>query len=351
MVTQIAKLPRVNLGCLPTPLIDARHLSEVLGGPRILIKRDDLTGLALGGNKCRMLEYMIGDIKQGGFDSFVVTGISNMSVQLAAAAAKLGMKFKLILFGRDPSLQPFRGGFTKKEGNYIVQRILTADTKFVEQVDPDVSFDEALARMESVVADEVAELRKAGYNPFVRRLPARDTTPHPSWRAGWLNAVDEIWQQLKSQGIEAQHLVAANCGCETQAGLQAGVEYFKAPFRVIGISTMYKRENAIGEIVRMSNETARFLGMGMVIRADELEVYDQYVGEGFGRITEECIEAIKLVAQTEGFLLDPVYTGKAMAGLIGLIKKGRFTKRDTVVFIHTGGVAEVFAYGEEFELI
>lgn len=352
MIKQIAKLPRVNLGCWPTPLVDAKHLTEVLGGPRILVKREDLTGLALGGNKCRILEFMIGDVRQKGFDSFVISGISNMSVQLAAAAAKLGMKFKLILFGRDATLLPLRGGFMKKQGNYILHRILDSDTKFLEPLGPDVPFDEVEARRDAALEDEITKLRKAGYNPFLAGYNPflRRAHGNPTWGAGWLNAVDEIWQQLKIQGIEAQYLVVANGEGKTQVGLQVGVECLEAPFKVIGISIMYKRDKAISEVVRMSNETARSLRLGTAITPDKVTIYDQYIGEGYYKITEESTEAIRLVAQTEGFFLDPFYSGKAMAGLIDLIRKGRFTARDTVVFIHTGGVPELFAYGEEMSL-
>jgi len=343
MIEQVAKLPRVNLGCWPTPLVDAKRLTEVLGGPRILVKREDLTGLALGGNKCRLLEFMIGDLRQRGFDSVVISGISNMSVQLAAAAAKLGMKFKLILFGRE--LLPLRGGFMREQGNYALHKISDSDTTFLEPIPLDVPPDEVQARRNAAAADEVAKLREMGYNPFLWRV--FDTAPHPTWRAGWLNAVDEIWQQLKILGIEAQHLVVATGEGITQAGLEVGVGYLKPPFKVIGISILYKRDKATSEVVRMSNETAGFLKLGTAFTSDKVTIYDQYIGEGYYKITEESAEAIRLVAQTEGFFLDPFYTGKAMAGLIDLIRKGRFTAKDTVVFIHTGGIPELFAYYDE----
>jgi len=347
MVEDIDKLPRVHLGYWPTPLVEAKRLSEVLGGPRIFIKRDDLSGLALGGNKCRFLEFLIGDIKQRGFDSFLISGISNMSVQMAAAAARLNMKFRIVLFGRDATLLTRRGGIMKKkQGNYLLQRILTPDTVFLKPIGPDVPSEDVITIISNALEDEARKLRKAGYNPFLRRHP--DPIPHDSWRVGWLKAVDEIGQQLKTLNIKADYLVIANCVCDTQAGLQVGITYFNAPFKLIGINTLYKRDEAISETVKMSNETARFLKLEKTFLPSDITVYDEYLGEGYYRITKECIEAIKLVAQTEGIFLDPVYSGKAMAGLIDLIRKGRFSNSDTVVFIHTGGIPALFEYDEEF---
>ena len=134
----------------------------------------------------------------------------------------------------------------------------------------------------------------------------------------------------------------------THSGLIAGTKYLGTPWEIIGMSSRHKKDRAISEVVRMANETAGFLGLGIHIIPDEVTVYDEYVGDGYGRITEGSIEAIKLVAQTEGFFLDPIYTGKAMAGLIDLIRKRRFSSTDTVVFIHTGGIPALFAYHKDF---
>ena len=341
MIERIAELPRVSLGCYPTPLTDASHLSEVLGGPRILIKRDDLTGLALGGNKCRRLEYLIGYVKEQGFDSFVISGVSNMSIQLAAAAAKLGMKVRQIVHGDV--------GSKGKQGNYILHRILnsdmriSSDTGVIAPTGPAETLDDVKAKMYSALANEAAKLRDEGYKPFVMR----SFDPTPVENAGWVNAVDEIQQQLEALNAQAQYVVVANAGSANQAGLAVGAKYLRTPFRIIGVSTLYTGAKATSEVVRIANETASFLELGMTITPDEITVYDEYVGEGYGKTTKECIEAIGLVAQTEGIFLDPVYTGKAMAGLIDLIHKGRFTSKDTVVFMHTGGSPSLFAYGEE----
>jgi len=326
----------VSLGCYPTPLVEAEHLSAVLGGPRILIKREDLSGLALGGNKCRKFEFLLADVKQRGFDSLLVDSVSNLSVQLVAAAAKIGIKVRHIVHGEVAT--------GERQGNYVLHRILDSDFRVLEPISSTEAFDDVVARRNSALDGEARKLREEGCNPFIMR--AFESTPIEN--AGWVAAVDEICQQLETQNIEAQYLVVTTSQGATHSGLAAGAKYLGTPFEVIGISGLHKRDRAISEVVRMSNETAGFLGLGIGIMPDEVTVYDEYVGDGYGKITEGGIEAIKLVAQTEGFFLDPVYTGKAMAGLVDLIRKGRFSSTDTVVFIHTGGIPALFAYHEEF---
>lgn len=344
MIEEIAKLPRAILGCWPTPLMDAKHLSKVLDGPRILIKRDDLSGLALGGNKVRLLEFLMAGAMQKGFDAFVVYGsgaAGNVSIQLACAAAKLGVKVRQIMF---KDLTP-----REKQGNYVLHKILDSDMRPREPYLPpgavdDLTRDDVIANMNSAMESEVSKLREEGYNPFLMRLVE---SYGPLAVVGWINAVDEILQQLKAQNIEARYLVVANGGGITQAGLTLGAKYLRAPFKVIGIATFYKRARSISGVVSISNEAAEFLELGISIMPDEVTVYGEYLGEGHRKMTEGCKEAIRLVAQTEGFFLDPVYSGKAMAGLVDLIRKGRFTSKDTVVFIHTGGIPTLFSYYEE----
>lgn len=296
-----------------------------------MMKRDDLTGLALGGNKCRRFEFLMGYAKQKGFDSFVTSDVSNTSVQLAAAAAKLGVKFRLVLL-RDITTPK------EKQGNYLLLKILDPDIRVHEAIGSVETLADIIAESNSALEREALNLRNEGYNPFV--MPSFGSTAIE--RVGWVSAVDEIWQQLRAQGIEAHSIVTVNTAGSTQSGLAVGIKYLKCPFEVIGISNRYRRDKAISEVVRMSNETIEFLGLGITITPDEVTVYDEYVGEGYGKITKECIEAIKLVAQTEGIFLDPIYTGKAMAALIDLIHKGRFTPKETLVFIHTGGIPALF---------
>ena len=333
MIPAIAKLPRVILGAYPTPLDDCQRLSAALGGPRILIKRDDLTGLALGGNKCRKLEFILGDALKRGIDTVIGTGgsQSNFALQLAAAARKLKMEPYLVLL---------RDAHPEKQGNLLLHDILDANVFQVERSEvPDASGPAMVARMNALAE----ELRQKGKNPLV--IPVGGHTPTAA--AGWVNAADETREQLKARKTEAQYFIITNGSTGTQAGLELGVKYLKLPTKVIGISVSRKNPEATKGVVDMANETARLLNMKVSFAPEEVTVYDNYIGEGYGKMTEECRQAIKLVARTEGIFLDPVYTGKTMAGLIDLIKKGKITSKDTVVFFHTGGVAALFAYTKE----
>ncbi len=336
MIPSIAKLPRVTLGNYPTPLMEARHLSAALGGPRIIIKRDDLTGLALGGNKCRKLEYVLADAQQRGIDTLITTGSSqsNHALQTAAAGRKLGMETYLVLV---------KGVHVETQGNLLLHNILNSEVNILDVADPSEMFTTLLEKMNEL-ADE---LRSKGRNPLV--IPAGAEVPLGT--AGWVNAAEEIGQQLKEQKIDAQYAVLALGGGGTHAGLVLGFKQLKLPLGVVGISVLYeKKSKAIDEVVIMVNETAKLLALDVAVTPDEVTVYDDYIGQGYGIITDDCIEAIRLVAQMEGVFLDPVYTGKAMAGLIDLIRKGQFTPKDTVVFVHTGGLPAVFAYHQELAI-
>jgi len=336
MIPSIAKLPRVTLGNYPTPLMEARHLSAALGGPRIIIKRDDLTGLALGGNKCRKLEYVLADAQQRGIDTLISTGSSqsNHALQTAAAGRKLGMETYLVLV---------KGVHVETQGNLLLHNILNSAVNILDVAEPSEMFTTLLKKMNEL-ADE---LRSKGRNPLV--IPAGAEVPLGT--AGWVNAAEEIGQQLKEQKIDAQYVVLALGGGGTQAGLVLGFKQLKLPLDVVGISVLYKKKSkAIDEVVTLFSETAKLLAFDVAVTPDEVTVYDDYIGQGYGIITDDCIEAIRLVAQTEGIFLDPVYTGKAMAGLIELIRKGQFTPKDTVVFVHTGGLPAVFAYQQELAM-
>lgn len=333
MIPAIARLPRLSLGIFPTPLTEATHLSAALGGPRILIKREDLTGLALGGNKCRKLEFLMADARQKGIDTVITTGSSqsNFALQMAAAAHKLGVEVHLVLV---------KGVHAEKQGNLLLHEILNSKVRIIEVSDPSQLAGETLMATMNGLADE---LRQRGRRPLV--IPAGAHTPLGT--AAWIDAADEIWQQLQARNIDAQSLIVVNGSGSTQAGLAVGVKCLNLPIKVIGFSVFYRKDRAVKELVSIANETAGLMNLGLTIIPDEVTIYDDYLGEGYGIINDDCLQAIRLVARTEGIFLDPVYTGKAMAGLIDLTRKGQFTRKDTVVFIHSGGIPALFAYDRE----
>ncbi|HEX76835.1 MAG TPA: D-cysteine desulfhydrase family protein [Dehalococcoidia bacterium] len=336
MLPAVEKLPRIRLGLYPTPLTEARHLSSILGGPRIFIKREDLSGLALGGNKCRKLEFILAEAKKRGANAAISTASSqsNFCLQLAAAARRLGMK---------PSFVLIKGVHIETQGNLLLHNILDSDVEILELTDIRDAFGDIVSEKMERVADD---LRARGYNPFIMR----HTIPDISAILGavaWVDAADELITQLKEQNIDAQYVVLANGGGGTQAGLALGSKYLGASYEVMGISVFNHTDAAVAAVIKNTDAVSDFLGLGVRVVPDELEINDSYIGEGYGIPTKECIDAIKLVAQTEGIFLDPVYTGKAMAGLIDLVKRGRFKSTDTIVFIHTGGIPALFAYHQE----
>ena len=334
----IERMPRIKLACLPTPLSEAPRLSAALGGPKILIKRDDLTGLAMGGNKSRKLEFILADAKAKGADILISTGAaqSNFAVQMAAAGRKLDMRTILILL---------KGQHTEVQGNLLLDQLLDAEVRYMEVTSAEFNKGfEALQQLSFEAMEQLAnELRRKGHNPYV--IPAGGDIPLGT--VGYVVATREIAQQLSDLGLQANYVVVAHGAGGTQAGLAFGAKYYELPFRVIGCSVSFAKEGCQSFCAELHNNTARMLGLDLTIGPDEVVVFDDYIGDGYGIPGKACTDAIKLVAETEGIFLDPVYTGKAMAGLIDLIHKGKFASSDTVIFIHTGGVPALFAYNKQ----
>jgi L-cysteate sulfo-lyase len=337
MLATIEKLTRIKLGLYPTPLVEAPHLSAVLGGPRIFIKRDDLNGLAMGGNKCRKLELALGKAREEGATAVISTASSqsNWCLQLAAAACKVGMKPAFILL---------RGKHSETQGNLLLHNILDSTVKILEISNMRERSGPAVTRAMNTLAED---MRVEGYFPCIMPTGIPTAPSAILGSAGWVNAADELITQLEEQHIGAQYVVLANGGGGTQAGLELGSRYLKASYKIIGVSILSSTTDAKASVLESFYATSKFLNLDTEITAGELEITDEYVGDGYGIPTREGIDAIRLVAQTEGIYLDPVYTGKAMAGLIDLIRKRRFKPTETVVFIHTGGIPALFAYHQE----
>ncbi|GAJ01042.1 unnamed protein product, partial [marine sediment metagenome] len=225
----------------------------------------------------------------------------------------------------------------------LLHNILDSDVEILDITDVGGEATEVVSARMDRVADD---LRARGYKPFIVRSTLPDISTILA-SVGWVNAADELITQLKAQNIDAQYVILAMGSGMTQAGFVSGSKYLGANYNVIGISASLSTDAAVAKVVEKVGAVSDFLGLGVKVMLGEVEINDSYIGEGYGIPTKECIDAIRLVAQTEGIFLDPVYTGKAMAGLIDLVKKGRFKSTDTIIFIHTGGIPALFAYNIE----
>ena len=325
------RFPRVQLAHLPTPLELMPRLSEHLGGPKIYVKRDDCTGLGTGGNKTRKLEFVMADAVEKNADVVITQGAmqSNHVRQTAAASGKLGMDCEVIFEQRvaDPS-DPYRNS-----GNVLLDRIFGARLRNVEKgTDMD-------AAMEAV-ADE---LRAKGKNPYIIPGGASNTIG----ALGYVGCALELVAQANSEGIAFDHVIHATGSAGTQAGLIAGLKASNANIPLTGIGVNVPRDQQEEKVFKLAVETAEFLGTPGVVQREDVVANCDYVGEGYGLPTRKMNEAVMLAARLEGLLFDPVYSGKGLAGMIDLVRKGQFADDKNIVFIHTGGVAGLFGYSDQ----
>lgn len=329
---------RFPLATLPTPWTVATRLRDALGGtsrcPKILIKRDDLTGLALGGNKARKLEFLIGDAIDRHATVVITTGAvqSNHARMTAAAACAAGLRVELVLASDDqqPAVQ----------GNLLLDRLFGATIHYVPlPADPMLATSDQEA---AKVAEVETRLRASGERPYL--IPVGGSSPVGV--LGYLSGSAEIVAELREQQETPTRLYYASGSRGTQAGLTLGAKWCDAPYQVYGVAVSggesWKRERAL----RIANEAAVIAGIPTRITDDELITDQEHVGAGYGIPTPQCIEAIHLLARHEGVLLDPVYTAKAMACLISHVRAGAIDPAASVVFLHTGGVPALFAHSE-----
>lgn len=326
--TRLDALPRVRLGFFPTPFVKLERLGRLLGGPRLFMKRDDLTGLALGGNKTRKLEYLLGEALDQGCDSVVTGGAaqSNHCRQTAAAAAATGLECHLALGGEPPE---------SPNGNLLLDQLFGAKIHWCGE-----------GRKGERIPEIAEGLRHAARRPYA--IPYGGSNALGA--AGFVAAVRELQGDLKKERVEADHLVVASSSGGTQAGLTVGLDLFELHTRVTGIAIdKGETEGPTYEsfLADLSNELAVSLGMPARYGTDEFLVRHEYLGLGYGVVGELEREAIRFVAEQEGILLDPVYAGRAMGGLIDLIRQGEFSPGETVVFWHTGGVPALFAHARD----
>jgi len=324
---EIGKLPRVRLAMLPTPLEETPRLRKMLDGPKILFKRDDNDGFAFGGNKARKLEFLVADAIEKGADTIITTGglQSNHARLTAAAARRYGMKPILVLRGEVPS---------EYDGNLLLDQLLGAE---VRTVGPNVR------DTVPVMEDAAEEVRDSGGEPYI--IPTGGSNPIGA--IAYANAMLEIVSQAVEMGIKVDHVVFSSGSGGTQGGLLFGAKALNFQGRILGISDGASRDPLVHRVVEIANGCAKLIDSQVSVSLRDVDFFDQYAGEGYGILQKEVVDAITTVARAEGIFLDPVYTGKAMWGLIDLIRQGYFEKEETVVFIHTGGAPALFPYKKE----
>jgi len=336
---RIDRFPRQRLISLPTPFLKLENLSRQLGGPEIYIKRDDLTGLAFGGNKSRKLEFIIADALDQGADTILTWASlqSNWCMQTAAAARRFGLKPVLILF-RTSDIVP------EYDGNLLLDYILGADIR-IKEAERGKVVSEEFARKS---VEEVArELKKSGRKPYAVAVGGSApgfSMKKPLGALSYVAAFVEMIEQAGAGGINVTHIVHATGSGATQAGLVVGAKALDEKIKVVGISVSDEKEAFARTVLEICGATQRTLAIDCAISREDIVVFDEYIKDGYGILNRETAEAIRLVFTQESIVLDPVYTGKAMAALIDLVKKGYFKKDDKVVFFHTGGTPALFPY-------
>jgi L-cysteate sulfo-lyase len=330
----LSRFPRRRFAHLPTPLEPMERLTRHLGGPRLWVKRDDCTGLSGGGNKTRKLEFLVGDALAKGCDTLITQGAtqSNHVRQTAAAAARFGLDCHALLEDRIGNTAP---DYTLN-GNVLLDRLHGAHlSKRAGGTDMN-------AEMEVLAAD----LRAKGRKPYI--IPGGGSNPVGA--LGYANCALELVAQANERDLKIDHVVHATGSAGTQAGFVAGLVAINAQIPVLGIGVRAPKPKQEQSVFDLACRTAEHMGAPGIVKREHVVANCDYVGPGYGLPTEGMAEAVKLLARLEGILLDPVYTGKGMHGLIDLVSKGHFAKDSDVVFLHTGGAAGLFAYPDAFGL-
>jgi D-cysteine desulfhydrase family pyridoxal phosphate-dependent enzyme len=310
--------PRIKLAHLPTPIEELPRLSAALGGPRILIKRDDQTGLAFGGNKTRKLEFLLGEAKEQGATMLITGGAvqSNHCRQTAAAAARCGMKCKVVLSGPRPS---------RPTANLFLDRLFGAEVIFVEE----------RSQRDQKLRETFEASKLSGEKPYLITYGGSS----PTGALGYAYAVDEFLKQ----NVPVDSFVFASSSGGTHAGLLLGQRVFGFAGKVLGISIDETESDLKHNVAKLASGASAKLGLHETFSPDDVLANDSYIGPGYGVLTTREREAVQLFARHEGMLLDPVYTGRAAAGLIDLIRNGYFSRDETVLFWNTGGQPALLA--------
>jgi len=324
----LATFPRLSLAHLPTPLEPMPRLSAALGGPEIWVKRDDCTGLSTGGNKTRKLEFLMADAVEQGAQMVMTQGAtqSNHARQTAAAAARLGMKCHILLEDRTGSNDPNY----KHNGNVLLDHLHGASTE-THPAGGDMN----------AVMESVAETHRAG-GMRVYTIPGGGS--NPTGALGYVNAAMELVTQANDAHLRIDQIIQATGSAGTQAGMVVGLRAMNANIPLLGIGVRAPKATQEANVLALAGATAALLGCPDVLTAADVVADCGYVGDGYGIPTPGGLEAIRMFAKLEGLLLDPVYSAKAAAGMIDMIRQGRFTRDQRIVFLHTGGAAALFGY-------
>jgi L-cysteate sulfo-lyase len=324
----LEQIPREKFCTLPTPIQPMKRLSKKFDSVTIWIKRDDLTGVAFGGNKNRKLEYLLADAKQKNADTTITEGAltSNHCLQTAACSAKLGLNCELVL--SDAHIGD------RVTGNLLLDHILDVKIHRVKN-----------SSERKPMMNKVAEqLRKTGKTPYI--IPTGGS--NKIGILGYVNFVKEIAQQAKEFGVKFDYFLHATGSAGTQAGLIVGQKMFYPEMEIIAITAGDGKDEIISSTKTIIKEFEKEHELNLEIKDDEIIVLDDYFGEGYGFPSKEMITTVKLVAKLEGIFLDPVYNGKAMIGLLDLIEKKHFKDNANILFLHSGGGPAIFAYDEYF---
>jgi len=325
----IEKFPRVKL--IPvkeTPIVFLENLSRDLNR-EIYVKRDDLTGISIGGNKVRKLEFLLGDALSKGYDTIITTGAihSNHALLTACAARKTGLDVILVLRGKEGSIP---------KGNHLLDLLVGADVKIVNVS----SSKETIPIMENIAK----ELRKKGKKPYI--IPTGGATPIGT--LGYIDCALEIYRQERELGISFDYILHATSSGGTQAGLTLGFNLIGTKKEVLGIGVGDPRDEVLGMVWELINSTSSLLNATHSVTKEYLDTHTitEYGFGGYGKITKEVVATIKYIGSLEGLILDPIYTGKAMYGAVDLMKRGVIPENSRVLFIHTGGLTSIFQYDD-----
>lgn len=325
----LSRFPRVKLCHTPTPLEKMGNLSKLLGGPTLWIKRDDCTGIATGGNKVRKLEFLMGDALAKGATHVVTQGAvqSNHVRQTAAVAAKLGLKCTAVLEHRIQTNDPdYLAG-----GNVLFDHLMGIN----------IEYRPGGTDMQAAIEEVGAKLTDDGETPYL--IPGGGSNPIGA--LGYAAVALELLNQANELDLKIDRIVHATGSAGTQAGLVAGLVALNAQIPVLGIGVRLPKDRQEANVHKLAEATSKLMG-GPAIPREAVEANCDYVGEGYGIPTPGMAEAVLMLARNEGIFLDPVYSGKGMAGLIDLIRKKTFAADENIVFLHTGGQVGLFGYAD-----